>query len=106
MADTMAKVVINGVDYPVAVTFAAIASYLELMGEDSAEGMANFSKLPPSRYPALITACVNEGLRKEGREERISIEQIADGDFIEVSNAVTVIFEAMVPQTTTEKKKD
>lgn len=102
----MARVKISGEEYPIAVTFAAIASYLEMVGEDSSEGLANFSKLSPSRYPALIAACVNEGLRKEGSEARISVEGVADCDFIEVSNAVTVIFEAMVPQTTPEKKKD
>lgn len=102
----MAKVTIKGIDYPVSVTFGAIASYLESVGEDSSEGMANFSKLPPSRYPAFITACVNDGLRKEGREERISVETVADCDFIEVSSAVTVIFSLMVPQTSEEKKKD
>ena len=102
----MAKVVINGIEYPVAVTFGAIASYLESVGEDSSEGMANFSKLPPSRYPHFIAACVNEGLRKEGREERISVETVQDCDVIEVSSAVTVIFEAMVPQTPGDKKKD
>lgn len=103
---TMAKVTIKGIDYPVSVTFGAIASYLESVGEDSSEGMANFSKLPPSRYPHFIAACVNDGLRKEGREERISVETVADCDFIEVSSAVTVIFSLMVPQTTEEKKKD
>ena len=102
----MAKVVINGSEYPVAVTFGAIASYLESVGEDSSEGMANFSKLPPSRYPHFIAACVNEGLRKEGREEKIAPEAVADCDFIEVSAAVTVIFEAMMPQTNGDKKKD
>ena len=104
-ADDMAKVVINGVEYPIAVTFAAIASYLKSVGEDSSEGMANFSKLPPSRYPHLIAACVNEALRKEGLNEQLSVEDIAGCDFFEVSNAVTVIFEAMVPRTTPEKKK-
>lgn len=103
---TMAKVTIKGIDYPVSVTFGAIASYLESVGEDSSEGMANFSNLPPSRYPHFIAACVNDGLRKEGREERISVETVADCDFIEVSSAVTVIFSLMVPQTSEEKKKD
>lgn len=103
---TMAKVTIKGIDYPVSVTFGAIASYLESVGEDSSEGMANFSKLPPSRYPHFIAACVNDGLRKEGREERISSGTVADCDFIEVSSAVTVIFSLMVPQTSEEKKKD
>ena len=102
----MAKaVIIGGVEYPVAVTFAAIASYLESVGEDNSDGMANFTKLPPSRYPHLIAACVNEALRKEERSERLTAEVIADCDFVEVSNAVTVIFMAMAPQTT-EKKKD
>lgn len=101
----MAKVTLNGVEYPIAVTFKAITGYLEMVGEDSSEGMANFSKLPPSRYPAFIVACVNEGLRKEGREERLSLEEVADGDFIEVSNAITTVFEAMVPKTTADDKK-
>jgi len=101
----MAKVIINGAEYPVSVTFKAITDYLELIGEDSSEGMANFSKLPPSRYPALISACVNEGLRKEGREERLSVEEVAECDFIEVSAAITTVFEAMVPKTTDDDKK-
>ena len=101
----MAKVIINGAEYPVSVTFKAITDYLELVGEDSSEGMANFSKLPPSRYPAFITACVNEGLRKEGREERLTVEEVAEGDFIEVSAAITVLFEAMVPRTSADDKK-
>lgn len=102
----MAKVTIQGIDYPVSVTFRAVLSYLESVGEDSSEGMENFSKLPPSRYPHFIAACVNDGLRKEGREERISVETVADCDFIEVSSAMTVIFSLMVPQTSEEKKKD
>lgn len=101
----MAKVIIAGTEYPVAVTFGAIASYLESVGEDTSEGMANFSKLPPSRYPHFIAACVNEGLRKEGREERVTVEMVSDCDFIEVSAAVTVIFSEMVPRTTGEDKK-
>lgn len=102
----MAKVIIKGAEYPVAVTFGAIAAYLESVGEDSSEGLANFTKLPPSRYPAFISACVNEGLKKEGREDRIKPEAVADLDFIEVSAAVTVIFEEMIPKSTEEKKKD
>lgn len=101
----MARVLIGGVEYPVAVTFKAITDYLEAVGEDSAEGMANFSKLPPSRYAALITACVNEGLRKEGREERLTVDEVSGRDFMEVSAAITAVFEAMVPRTTAEDKK-
>lgn len=101
----MAKVIIDGVEYPIAVTFAAVASYLDSVGEDSAEGMEGFTKLPPSRYPYLIAACVNEGLRKEGSEERLSVETVADCDFFEVGAAVAVIFGAMVPKTTSKEKK-
>ena len=102
----MAKVFINGAEYPISVTFKAITDYLETVGEDSSEGMANFSKLPPSRYPAFIAACVTEGLRKEGREERLTVEDVAECDFIEVSTAITTVFEAMVPKTSEDKKKD
>lgn len=103
----MAKVIIAGVEYPVEVTFGAITAYLESVGEDNADGMANFSKLPPSRYPAFIAACVNEALRKEGSEDRIDADMVADCDFIEVSNAVAVIFSLMIPQSSgDDKKKD
>lgn len=100
----MAKVIIAGVEYPIAVTFAAVAAYLEAVGENNAEGMEGFTKLPPSRYPHLIAACVNEGLRKEGRDERLSVEAVADCDLFEVSAAVTTIFGAMAPKTTPRGK--
>jgi len=101
----MAKIIIKGVEYPISVTFAAIASYLESVGENSAEGMENFAKLPPSRYPHLISACVNEAMRKAGSDERLSVETVADCDFFEVNAAITAIFGEMVPKTTTAEKK-
>lgn len=104
--NNMARVVLGGVEYPVAVTFAAIAAYLAQVGEDSSEGMSNFSNMPPSRYPVFITACVNEALRKEGKQERINAEWVADGDFIEVSSAVATILNEMVPRSSQDKKKE
>lgn len=101
----MARVVIGGVTYPIAVTFKAVTDYLEMVGDDSAEGMSRFSQLPPSRYAALIAACVNEGLRKEGREERLAVDDVAGADFMEVGAAVSAVFEAMVPKTTPDDKK-
>lgn len=102
----MAKVVIGGVEYPVSVTFGAVASYLESVGEDSAEGLAAFYQLPPSRYPAFIVACVNEGLRAEGKEERITVEDVTACSLMEVGNAAATLFREMIPATTGEKKKD
>lgn len=102
----MAKVVLGGVEYPVSVTFGAIASYLETVGEDSAEGLAAFYQLPPSRYPAFIAACVNEGLRAEGREERITPDDVTGRSIMEVGNAAAILFREMIPATTEDKKKD
>ena len=102
----MAKVVIGGVEYPVSVTFGAIASYLESVGEDSAEGLAAFYQLPPSRYPAFIVACVNEALKAEGRDERITVEDVTACSLMEVGNAAATLFREMLPATTGEKKKD
>ena len=102
----MAAVRINGEEYPVAVTFAAITSYLEMVGEDSSDGMAAFMKLPPSRYPYLIAACVNEAARKAGDGRTLTVEEIRDCDFIEVSAALAVIFTLMSPQSTPAPKKD
>lgn len=102
----MRRVILGGVEYPVAVTFGAITTYLESVGEDTAEGMASFSKLPPSRYPDFLAACVNEGLRKDGRDDRIKASDIADLDLFEVSAAIAVVFGEMVPKSTPDKKKE
>lgn len=102
----MARITLKGNEYPVAVTFAAIASYLESVGEDSAEGLAAFYQLPPSRYPAFVAACVNEGLKTEGREERITADDVAVCSIMEVGNAAAVLFREMIPATSEDKKKD
>lgn len=104
----MARITLKGKEYPYAVTFSAIASYLEMVGEDSAEGLAAFYKLPPSRYPAFITACVNEGLKEEGSEQRLTADEVATASIMEVGNAAAVLFQAMLPKSTGEedKKKD
>lgn len=102
----MAKVILGGVEYPVSVTFGAIASYLDSVGEDSAEGLAAFYQLPPSRYPAFIVACVNEGLKAEGSEERITVEEVSACSIMEVGNAAAILFREMIPATTEDKKKD
>lgn len=100
----MGKVMIKGVEYPIAVTFAAVAAYLEAVGDDDYDGLAHLAKIPPSRYPHLIAACVNEGLRKEGRDERLTAEMVRDTDIFEVGAAVNAIYDAMTPKTTPEKK--
>lgn len=102
----MVTVNLGGVEYPVAVTFAAITSYLESVGEDTPDGMAAFGKLPPSRYPAFLAACVNEGLRKAGRDDRITADTVADCDLYEVSIAMSAVYSEMSPRTTQEKKKE
>ena len=102
----MARITLKGNEYPVSVTFGAIASYLESVGEDSAEGMAAFYQLPPSRYPAFIVACVNEGLRAEGEEERITVEEVRSCSIMEVGNAAAILFREMIPATSEDKKKD
>ena len=102
----MRTVTLGGVEYPVAVTFAAITSYLESVGEDTPDGMAAFGKLPPSRYPAFLAACVNEGLRKAGRDDRITADTVSDCDLYEVSVAMSVVYTEMSPKNSVEKNKE
>jgi hypothetical protein len=102
----MAKVILGGKEYPISATFGAIVAYLEMVGDDNPDGMATFAKLPPSKYPYLLAACVNQALLKAGSSESLSVDDIRECDFVEVSAAVAVVFTEMSPKNHQEPKKD
>lgn len=105
----MVRIRLNGTEYPAAANFNAVAAYLRLVGRDTIAALMDISKLSPSDCPALVAACVNEGLRLEGREERLSPDEVgaSAASIIEVPEAVAEIFKELAPGAsgTEEKKK-
>lgn len=63
---------LGGREVRVEVNWNAITEFLQFIGEDSYEGLANIGSMRPSQVPALIAASVNEGERLEGRESKLS----------------------------------
>ena len=63
---------IGGTEYRVEVNWNALTSFLQFIGEDSYDGLANVGTMRPSQAPALMAAAINEGERLEGRESHLS----------------------------------
>ena len=105
----MVRVKLNGTEYPAAANFNAVTAYLRLVGRDTIDGLMDISKLAPSDCTALVAACVNEGLRLEGSEERLSPDDVgaSAASIVEVPEAVAEIFKELSPGAsgTSEKKK-
>lgn len=95
----MVDVKVNGRIYPAAANFNAVAAYLRYVGRDTMDGLIDIGRLSPSDCTALVAACVNEGLRKDGKDERITPDDVgaAPGSLVEVPEAVAVIFKELSP---------
>lgn len=95
----MVEVKVNGRFYPAAANFNAVAAYLGYVGRDTMDGLINIDRLSPSDCTALVAACVNEGLRKEGSGERITPDDVgsAPDSLVEVPEAVANIFRELSP---------
>lgn len=63
---------LGGKTVRVEVNWNALASFLQFIGEDSYDGLANVGAMRPSQAPALMAAAINEGERLEGRESHLS----------------------------------
>lgn len=95
----MIEVKVNGRLYPAAANFNAVAAYLGYVGRDTMDGLINIDRMSPSDCTALVAACVNEGLRKEGSDERITPDDVgaAPDSLAEVPEAVVAIFKELTP---------
>ena len=67
--DTM---ILGGREVRVEVNWNALSAFLQYIGEDSYEGLANVAAMKPSQAPALMAAAINEGERLDGRESNLS----------------------------------
>ena len=86
----MIEVKVNGRFYPAAANFNAVAAYLGYVGRDTMDGLINIDRMSPSDCTALVAACVNEGLRKEGSSERVTPEDVgaSPDSLVEAANYV------------------
>lgn len=108
MAD---RIKIGGRAYPFAGNYNVVTAFLKAVGRDTLEGLTNIGELHPSEYCELIAAAVNEGLRLEKSDIRLTAEEIggAPDSFSEVPAALSEIFRLFTPGRMTggeEKKKD
>lgn len=103
----MVRIKLNGIEYPAAANFNAVAAYLRFVGRDTIDGLMDISKLSPSDCTALVAACVNEGMRLEGREERLSPADVgaSPSSIVEVPEAIAEIFRELSPGPSGEEKK-
>lgn len=107
----MVEVKVNGRFYPAAANFNAVAAYLRYVGRDTIDGLMDIARLSASDCTALVAACVNEGLRKGGSDERITPEDVgaAPNSLTEVPDAVAAIFRELSPGASgqeDDKKKE
>ena len=63
---------LGGKTVRVEVNWNALSAFLQFIGEDSYDGLANVGAMRPSQAPALMAAAINEGERLEGRESNLS----------------------------------
>lgn len=59
---------IGGTRYRVEVNWNALAAFLKEVGRDTIEDLATFSTIRPSDITALMSACITEGERLDGRK--------------------------------------
>ncbi len=95
----MVKVRISGRDYPAEGNFNTVCAFLKAVGRDTMEGLINIADLRPSDYTELVAAAVNEGLRQDGSDARMSAADVgASPDaFREIPEAVAAIFGELSP---------
>jgi hypothetical protein len=67
---------IGGKEYRVEVNWNALSEFLQSIGDDTYDGLANIGSMKPSQIPALIAATINEGERLEGRETHLSPKDV------------------------------
>lgn len=83
-------ITINGREFPVEANWRAITGYLRSVGRDSLDAVSDVIALSPSVIGGLMAACINEGLRKAGSEERVAVDML---DELRPAEAVKVVNE-------------
>lgn len=95
---------------PVEANWRAITAYLKSVGRDSLDAVSDVISLSPSVIGGLMAACINEGLRIEGKGERVSADLLDDlrpVDAVKAANEfVRIYLEQSAPNLPEEPKKE
>lgn len=98
----MDTVTINGREWAVEANWRAITAYLKSSGQDSLGAVSDVIKLSPSVIGGLMAACINEGERIAGREERVTEDLLDDLRPAEAIKAVEDFARIYLAQSTPE----
>lgn len=84
----------------------AITAFLSSVQRDNLQGIADLAKLPPSDMAPLMAACLNEGERLDGREQRFTGEWIeVNCGLGEVSGFITEFLYQTTPKLPADESK-
>ena len=101
---------INGRELPVEANWRAITGYLKAAGRDSLEAVSDVISLSPSVIGGLMAACINEGLRKAGSNERVTpdlLDDLRPAEAVKVVNDfVRIYLSQSAPAIPEEPKKE
>ena len=90
---------IDGRELRVEVNWNAIASFLQMKGQDTFKDLAELTNLKPSDIAPMMAAAINEGERLEGHEANYTPEEIgARCSVVTVAEFVKVFQEQLNPQ--------
>ena len=84
----MDTITIRGHEWAVEANWRAITGYLKSVGKDSLQSVSDVISLSPSVIGGLMAACINEGERLAGRDERVSPDLLDDLRATEAINIV------------------
>ena len=74
----MDTITIRGKEYPVEANWRAVIGFLKSVGKDNLQSVSDVISLSPSAVGGLMAACINEGERIAGRDERVTPELLDD----------------------------
>lgn len=99
------KLKIGDAEYRVACNMNALMGFLKERGTDDFSALSDLTKLKPTDMLPLMAACIREGERLDGKECKLTAEDIgAVADFSLFTEFMKVFDRAMAPAHSVEKK--
>ena len=91
---------IAGKEYRIVANWNALVSFLKAVGRDTMEGLTDAANIAPSDIAPLMAACLNEGCRKDGKEERFTAEELGDiCDYQTIGDFLSIYIDQIVPKS-------
>ncbi|MBR4133104.1 MAG: hypothetical protein IKU04_01075 [Bacteroidales bacterium] len=102
----MDTITIRGREWAVEANWRAITGYLKSAGKDSLQDVSDVISLSPSVIGGLMAACINEGERIAGRDERVSPDLLDDLRATEAINVVNEFVRIYLAQSAPDLPED